>query len=82
MAEGLRYVAAALAAVPRGGRFWEAELYRPHGALLLLDNATAHAPAAETCLQQALRMARQRGCPGPLARAAIRGPWSQWSGAH
>jgi hypothetical protein len=74
MAAGLRYVAATLAAVPRGGRFWEAKLYRQHGALLLLDNATAHAPAAETCLQQALHMARQQGARALNTRATARMP--------
>jgi predicted ATPase len=60
-AEGLRLVAKALAAVPRSGRFWEAELYRQRGDLLLRDNPTAHATEAEACLQQARRIARQQG---------------------
>jgi adenylate cyclase len=71
-AEGLRLVAEALAAVPRSGRFWEAELYRQRGDLLLRDNPTAHATEAEACWQQARRIAQRQGARALELRAAMR----------
>jgi predicted ATPase len=70
-AEGLRLVDEALAAVPRSGRFWEAELYRQRGDLLRLDNPTARATDAEACFQQAVRIAQRQGARALELRAAL-----------
>jgi predicted ATPase len=70
-AEGLRLVDEALAAVPRSGRFWEAELYRQRGDLFLLDSPTARATEAEACFQRALRIAQGQGARALELRAAL-----------
>jgi predicted ATPase len=58
--EGLRLLAEALAHVDHTGeRFWEAEVYRLKGELLL-QQAVPDAPQAEACFQQALAVARRQ----------------------
>jgi adenylate cyclase len=70
-AEGLRLVAEALAAVPRSGRFWEAELYRQRGDLLLRDSPTTRATEAEACFQQARCIAQRQGAGALELRAVL-----------
>ena len=55
---GLKIVSEALAVVPSSGRFWEAELYRLQGELLLLDQAAGAETAAEMSFQQAVTIAQ------------------------
>ncbi len=57
---GLNAVDEGLAAIPRSGRFWEAELYRLQGELLLRQS-TDQAAQAEAAFQQAITIARQQG---------------------
>ncbi len=62
IAQGLESIRQALAAVPSSGRFWEAELYRLQGELLLLGPAAGASAAAEASFHQAsdcTRSARQ-----------------------
>jgi predicted ATPase len=55
---GLRLLAEALAVLERTGeRWWEAEVYRLKGEILL-QQAVADEPLAETCFRQALDVAR------------------------
>jgi predicted ATPase len=59
-ADGLRLLAEALAHVERTGeRYYEAEVYRVKGELLLRQ-AVPDAPQAEACFQQALVVARRQ----------------------
>ena len=58
--EGLEAVAEALATVAKSAvRWWEAELYRLKGQLLL-QHAVAQPEEAEACFQQALAIARRQ----------------------
>jgi predicted ATPase len=57
--EGLRLMAEALAMVDKGGHWFEAELYRIKGELLLRQ-AVPDAAQAEACFQQALAVARRQ----------------------
>ena len=69
--EGLRVLADAWAAVPhREGRFYEAELSRLEGELLLVRSAEHHAEA-ETCFRQALDIARRQQAKSWELRAAM-----------
>jgi TOMM system kinase/cyclase fusion protein len=69
--EGLRALAGALAAVHRTGeRFYEAELYRLKGELLLTRSADDQA-AATTCFQHALAVARRQQAKSLELRAAM-----------
>jgi TOMM system kinase/cyclase fusion protein len=69
--EGLRVLAEARAAVPhKEGRFYEAELSRLEGELLLA-RAAAHDTEAETCFRQALEVARQQQAKSLELRAAM-----------
>jgi len=69
--EGLRLLAEALAVVDTTGvRHIEAELYRLQGELLLAQSADNHA-AAETCLSQALTLARRQQARAWELRAAM-----------
>ena len=63
--EGLTVLAEALAAVDRSGvRFYEAELYRLKGELLLAQAGTGHkGREAEACFRQALAVARHLSSP-------------------
>lgn len=63
LAEALAYIEQA------GERWWEAELYRLKGELLLLQSADNHAKA-ETCFHQALDIARQQQAKSWELRAA------------
>lgn len=73
---GLREVTAALAVAEQTGeRWWQAELYRLQGELLLQHGSTEpHQPAgeeAEACLQQALDTARRQQAKALELRAAM-----------
>jgi TOMM system kinase/cyclase fusion protein len=68
---GLDVLAEALALVDHTGeRYWEAELYRLKGELLL-QHAVPDAPQAEACLQQALAVARRQQAKAWELRTAI-----------
>jgi len=69
--EGLRVLAEARAAVPyREGRFYEAELSRLEGELLLALSPENHAEAA-SCFHQALDIARRQQAKSLELRAAM-----------
>jgi len=69
--EGLHVLAEARAAVPhREGRFFEAELSRLEGELLLARSAE-HSVEAETCFAQALATARRQQAKSLELRAAM-----------
>ena len=69
--EGLHVLAEALAAVEKtGGRFYEAELYRLRGELLLVRTAEHHTEA-ETCFRHALDIARRQQAKSWELRAAV-----------
>jgi len=69
--EGLAVLDEALAVVANTGeRFWEAELFRLKGALLLLRSAEHHAEA-ETYFHQALDVARRQEAKSLELRAAM-----------
>ena len=71
VAEGLALVAEARAWVDiHAERFWEAELHRLQGRLLLQD-APPDAHQAETCFQQALALARRQQAKSLELRAAM-----------
>jgi predicted ATPase len=68
--EGLRALDEALEALQTAeDRFYEAEVYRLQGTLLLARSAEQHAEA-ETCLRQALDIARQQQARSLELRAA------------
>ena len=68
---GLSKVAETLALVEKGGfRFYEAELRRLHGELLLMQS-DPNASEAETCIQQALDLAHEQLSKSLELRAAI-----------
>src|SRR5262249_45506310 len=68
---GLVAVAEALAAgEATGERFWEADLHRLRGELVLQQTPTL-LPEAETCFHQALDLARRQGAKGYELRAAM-----------
>jgi adenylate cyclase len=56
--------------VDKGERFWEAELYRLQGELLL-QQATGSGDETETCFRQALDVARHQQAKSLELRAAI-----------
>ena len=68
--EGLRLLDEALAVVDKGDRWYEAELHRLKGELLLRQ-AVPDAPQAETCFQQALAVARRQQAKSWELRAAM-----------
>ena len=69
--EGLTLLGEALAAVHKTGeRFYEAELYRLKGELLLVRSAETHGEA-EACFQQALLVARHQQAKSLELRAAM-----------
>ena len=68
---GLEALAEALVTLPQSGaRWWEAELYRLRGALLL-QHAGAQPGEAEACFQQALAVARRQEAKSLELRAAM-----------
>ena len=70
-AEGLQALAEALATVATStARWWEAELYRLRGELLL-QHAVAQPEEAEACFQQALAVARRQQAKSLELRAAM-----------
>ena len=71
VAEGLEVLAEALATLAKSGvRWWEAELYRLRGALLLQRSAP-QPEEAEACFQQALTIARRQQAKSLELRAAM-----------
>ena len=69
--EGLGAAAEALATVAKSAvRWWEAELYRLKGELLL-QHAGAPSEEAETCFQQALEIAHRQEAKSLELRAAM-----------
>jgi predicted ATPase len=69
--EGLTVLTEALTTAHNTGeRFWEAELHRRKGALLLALSAEQHAEA-ETCFHQALNIARRQQAKSLELRAAV-----------
>ncbi len=81
--QGLRLVTEALARVDKTGeRWWEAELHRLKGELLLA-RSPASRPEAETCFHQALGIARHQGATSLELRAAMSlGRLGQQQGKH
>jgi predicted ATPase len=70
-AEGLEALAEALATVAQSAaRWWEAELHRLRGELLL-QHSVASPEKAETCFQQALDVARRQEAKSLELRAAM-----------
>jgi predicted ATPase len=70
--EGLQALDEALALVDTNGeRYWEAELYRRKGELLLQSGVWDAAPGAEVCFQQALAVARRQQAKALELRAAL-----------
>lgn len=68
--EGLEALAQALALVQKHGEhFWEAELYRLKGDLLLLQS-TSHHKQAEACFKKAIHLARRQHAKSLELRAA------------
>jgi predicted ATPase len=69
--EGLEALAEALVTLPKSGaRWWEAELYRLRGELLLQHTETQPGEA-EACFQQALTVARRQQAKSLELRAAM-----------
>ena len=69
--EGLEVLAEALATLPKSGvLWWEAELHRLKGELLL-QHAVAQPGEAEACFQQALAVARRQQAKSLELRAAM-----------
>jgi TOMM system kinase/cyclase fusion protein len=78
--EGLHVLAEALSIVEsQGQRWWEAELYRLQGELLLQQVGAGLKPApteeAETCFRQALDVARRQEAKSLELRAAMSLAW-------
>jgi predicted ATPase len=70
-AEGLEALAEALATLTKSGvLWWEAELYRLKGELLL-QCSVAQPEEAEACFQQALAVARRQQAKSLELRAAM-----------
>jgi predicted ATPase len=71
--EGLRLLTEALALSDKSGEhWWEAELYRLRGALLLrLEGTNRNVVEAEQCFQQALAIARNQQAKALELRAAM-----------
>jgi adenylate cyclase len=70
-ADGLQALAAAHTLVEQHAeRWWEAEVHRLRG-VLLLQQTTPHQEEAETCLQQALTIARHQQAKALELRAAV-----------
>src|SRR5262249_15733372 len=69
--EGLRLLAEVLTVVDKGNRWYEDELHRIKGELLLRQRVPG-APQAEACFQQALAVARCQQAKSYELRAALR----------
>jgi predicted ATPase len=70
--EGLQVLEEALALVDQNGeRYWEAELYRRKGELLLQSGGRGPEQGAEVCFQQALAVARRQQAKSLELRAAL-----------
>jgi predicted ATPase len=70
-AAGLEALTEALATLPKSAaRWWEAELHRLGGELLL-QRSVAEAGEAEACVQQALAVARRQQAKSLELRAAM-----------
>src|SRR5262249_9539537 len=78
--EGLQVLDEALALVDKNGeRYWEAELYRRKGELLLRSGDRGAEPGAEGCFQQALAVAHRQQAKALELRAvlSLRRLWQQ-----
>jgi predicted ATPase len=70
--EGLRTIDEALAAAHRTGeRYYEAELHRLKGELLLVGNENAARTRAEDCFRWAIEVACRQGARSPELRATM-----------
>jgi predicted ATPase len=73
--EGLAAIDEALEAMPTSGRFWEAELYRLKGELLLKDEGGGMKDEveakAEECFRQAIEVAQRQGAKSLELRATV-----------
>ncbi|MBM4258076.1 MAG: zinc-ribbon domain-containing protein [Deltaproteobacteria bacterium] len=70
--EGLRLVNMAMSELQRSGeRWWEAELYRIEGELLLVSIETGMEPEAEQCFFKAITTARQQDAKSLELRATM-----------
>ena len=70
--EGLQVLEEALALVEKNGeRYWEAELYRRKGELLLQSGGRSAEQGAEVCFQQALAVARRQQAKALELRATL-----------
>jgi len=70
--EGLQVLDEALALVDQNGeRYWEAELHRRKGELLLQSGVRGPEQEAEACFQQALAVARRQQAKALELRAAL-----------
>jgi len=70
-AEGLRLVHDAVPQIQKSReRWWEAELHRTEGELILQSNDPSMKPEAEKCFHKAIAIARQQGAKSVELRAA------------
>ena len=69
--EGLRVVDEALTGLSDIGRWWEAELYRLKGELLLKDEGSRMKDESEACFLKAIEIARQQGAKSLELRAVM-----------
>ena len=70
--EGLQVLDEALALMEKNGeRYWEAELYRRKGELLLQSGVWGSEQGAEVCFQQALAVARRQQAKALELRATL-----------
>ena len=69
--EGLRAIAKALQFIKQTGeRWWEAEILRLQGELLLKQN-DSNAAQAQSCFEQAIQVAREQGAKSLELRAVM-----------
>jgi predicted ATPase len=71
LGEGLGAIAEALAFIQQNGeRWWEAEIFRLRGELLLKQNESK-AAEAQNCFEEAIQIAREQGAKSLELRAAV-----------
>jgi predicted ATPase len=71
VSEGLAAIAEALEFIQQNGeRWWEAEIFRLRGELLLKQNES-NATEAQNCFEQAIRVAREQGAKSLELRAVV-----------
>jgi WD40 repeat protein/DNA-binding SARP family transcriptional activator/predicted ATPase len=69
--DGLQAIDQGVAALSISGQFWEAELYRQQGELLLQENSGSNATAAERSFRRALEIAQRQGARSLELRAQV-----------